>query len=170
MKTCSRCKAEKPLDEFHNNKGSKDGKTTRCKPCAIDAAREWAKANPEKVRARCREIARRNKHKYKERLRNWRKTNPEAARLQNRICSSRRRARLRQVPATLTQQEWLEILEQYGHRCLKCGTTERLTIDHVIPISKGGSHTKDNVQPLCQHCNYTKYYYIADYRNAQATA
>jgi len=43
-----------------------------------------------------------------------------------------------------------------GGRCRHCGTTENLSIDHVIPRSKGGPDTEDNLQVLCVPCNSSK--------------
>ena len=41
----------------------------------------------------------------------------------------------------LTQAQWNAILKKYGRRCLACGATdEKLHIDHVIPLSKGGGN------------------------------
>ena len=48
------------------------------------------------------------------------------------------------------------IYERDGYRCLVCSTTESLTIDHIIPISKGGSDDDDNLQTLCSRCNSAK--------------
>jgi len=48
--------------------------------------------------------------------------------------------------------------------CLCCGTTDRLSIDHVIPISKGGLNIIDNLQTLCVSCNSKKRDKIIDYR------
>ena len=44
----------------------------------------------------------------------------------------------------------------YGERCIYCnGKYEHL--DHIIPISKGGSHTKNNLAPSCAKCNLSKH-------------
>ncbi len=51
------------------------------------------------------------------------------------------------------------IYERDGHRCCKCGisdTDAKLEIDHIIPISKGGKSTYDNLQTLCHKCNVEK--------------
>ncbi len=60
-----------------------------------------------------------------------------------------------------------KLYERDGNKCLKCGETEikKLTIDHVIPLSKGGSKTNlENLQTLCKKCNAEKGDSIADYR------
>ena len=63
-----------------------------------------------------------------------------------------------------TPQEWKEVLVKYGEFCLHCGSTEHITIDHVIALSQGGSNTKNNLQPLCKTCNCSKGIKAIDYR------
>lgn len=51
------------------------------------------------------------------------------------------------------------IYERDGNRCRKCGVSGRyaqLEIDHIIPISKGGKSTYNNLQTLCHSCNVNK--------------
>ena len=43
-----------------------------------------------------------------------------------------------------------------GHRCLYCGTSRRLSLDHIHPFSKGGTDTMENLQTLCVYCNSRK--------------
>lgn len=43
-----------------------------------------------------------------------------------------------------------------GYRCLACGTTRNLTIDHIVPQCKGGSDFPENLQTLCCMCNGIK--------------
>jgi 5-methylcytosine-specific restriction endonuclease McrA len=49
-----------------------------------------------------------------------------------------------------------EVLKRDNHTCQYCGSTKHLTLDHVIPRSKGGQHTWDNVVTACEKCNSTK--------------
>ena len=56
----------------------------------------------------------------------------------------------------LTASEWAGILQQHNHRCHYCHQETKLTIDHVIPLSKGGAHVKENVVPACTPCNSKK--------------
>ncbi|MEM7712440.1 MAG: HNH endonuclease [Cyanobacteria bacterium P01_A01_bin.68] len=49
-----------------------------------------------------------------------------------------------------------EILRRDNHTCQYCGSTKHLTLDHVIPRSKGGQHTWDNVVTACERCNSKK--------------
>ena len=44
-----------------------------------------------------------------------------------------------------TEEEWLALLEECGHRCLSCGAVEDLSADHVIPLGLGGPNTIDSL-------------------------
>lgn len=48
------------------------------------------------------------------------------------------------------------IMERDGYRCQHCSATEQLQIDHIVPWSKGGASTTDNLQVLCAPCNLSK--------------
>lgn len=49
-----------------------------------------------------------------------------------------------------------ELLRRDHHTCQYCGHTKQLTIDHIIPVSKGGKHKWDNVVTACEKCNQRK--------------
>lgn len=53
-----------------------------------------------------------------------------------------------------------QILKRDNYRCQMCGITAKdgatLEIDHIIPVSKGGTNDEDNLQVLCRDCNAGK--------------
>ena len=53
MKVCRKCKQEKPLTEFHNNKLTKDGLENRCKSCRKEEANKRYRKDPFGALARC---------------------------------------------------------------------------------------------------------------------
>ncbi|MBW8783948.1 MAG: HNH endonuclease, partial [Novosphingobium sp.] len=61
---------------------------------------------------------------------------------------------------TVTPKLRYEILHRYGFRCVLCGddaeSGARLEVDHIIPVSKGGSDERSNLRTLCWACNSGK--------------
>lgn len=59
-----------------------------------------------------------------------------------------------------THQQWKETVMFFGGECAYCGATmrkgERLTRDHLVPVSEGGQTTQDNIVPACSRCNSSK--------------
>ena len=50
----------------------------------------------------------------------------------------------------------VRILLRDGNKCVSCGETENLCMDHIHPISKGGTNDESNLQTLCRSCNSRK--------------
>lgn len=48
------------------------------------------------------------------------------------------------------------IYKRDGHKCQYCGSTKQLTIDHIIPRSRGGEDTWENLVVACMPCNTKK--------------
>ena len=49
-----------------------------------------------------------------------------------------------------------KIFSRDNHQCTQCGSSQDLTIDHVLSIYSGGSDDDDNLQTLCRSCNSMK--------------
>lgn len=60
------------------------------------------------------------------------------------------------VPGVLSVEEWLRMCEAVGWNCPKCKSRGDLVIDHIHPLSRGGSNDPANIQPLCDSCNASK--------------
>src|SRR5439155_196823 len=69
----------------------------------------------------------------------------------------RRRARRRGADGMFSSAEWTLLVWLFQGRCAYCWQEKKLTIDHVIPLSRGGSNFIENIVPACQSCNSTKY-------------
>lgn len=58
----------------------------------------------------------------------------------------------RSIPSSVRQKVWL----RDEGKCVKCGSKQNLHFDHIIPYSKGGSSTENNLEILCFRCNISK--------------
>jgi HNH endonuclease len=48
------------------------------------------------------------------------------------------------------------VFERDGYVCVDCDAAENLTLDHIVPLSRGGTNVLDNLRTLCGPCNHAK--------------
>lgn len=73
---------------------------------------------------------------------------------------ARRYARERNAEGSHSLEEWKEIKNKHNNKCAYCKLDKKLTKDHIIPLSEGGSDYIENIQPLCRSCNSRKWKFI----------
>jgi len=108
-------------------------------------------------RARLQEYERvrnaRDKERISERVRSWRAENQGHRARWN----ENRRARIIGAPGVLSKGIFVRLFCVQQGKCAACGSAgERLELDHIIPLSRGGSNEDENVQLLCRPCNAEK--------------
>ncbi len=78
-----------------------------------------------------------------------------------------RRVLKKKLGGTYTLQQWNDLVKECGGVCNRCGEKTKMTVDHIIPLSKWEEWAKehnptylandiDNIQPLCLTCNIKK--------------
>lgn len=77
----------------------------------------------------------------------------EYQRLQQRKRIRRQQEAALRVDLTVTQERRLRAAATHCSYCGEELTSESRTLDHVVPLSKGGPHSTDNVVPACRSCN-----------------
>lgn len=169
LRICSRCGVPQPDDDFHRDKGGTNGRRAACKECESGIERARYRKDPER---------------HKESARRWREKNLDYARSYDSFRYARdrekrielatkqshiRRARLSKVETDsgLTRSA---LRKRDGDKCYYCHRVMdfsravgrkfhdlHATIEHLQPISRGGSHTFDNCVLACRSCNLTKH-------------
>lgn len=116
----------------------------------LERVKVWQKNNPEKVHQSILKSKTKRREVDKEYNQRWAKENPIKVANYN----HKRRSLLKNE--SFTKQEWEHLKELHKQKCALCKKKEKLTIDHIIPLSKGGSNLISNIQPLCKPCNSRK--------------
>ena len=114
--------------------------------------KEWRDANRERVRANGQAWAKANPDKLAAKARRYYRESPDQAK----AAGHRRRAKLRGVESTLTRADVAELRKLQKGLCAICAQKRTLTLDHIVPIARGGAHTRKNAQLLCRSCNASK--------------
>jgi len=176
---CKYCKSEYDQQHYRKTREQKISDQreyySRNKAEVLAKQKVYNKTNHEKIAERQRKYVSCHREKYREIGRRWRVCHPEKV-LENTRKQRRRnpkksvlqtvlrRARQKGATGKVTVSEIETMFFKYGYRCLACGATEKLTVDHIVPITKGGSLSMENLQPLCHSCNSKKHTKTIDYR------
>ncbi len=70
--------------------------------------------------------------------------------------AERKAARKPKLSAPVSPVMRGRVLQRDADTCQHCGATEDLAIDHIVPESRGGKATLENLQVLCRRCNSSK--------------
>lgn len=121
---------------------------------AVGFTRRWQENNPAKVNAGKRRWS--ASEKGRESQVRWRLANPEKVRATN----GRRWARTQEAPGTFSDLDIRSMLTAQRHRCAaphcRIDISQNYSVDHKMPLSRGGSNWPDNLQLLCASCNSSK--------------
>lgn len=181
---------------FDRDKKYKDGLSPTCKQCMKEynikryikqkdklkiQTRTYYENNKEKVKKlfekNSREYYAKHKERYKKRndkyraeheeyYREYHKVYCKENREKYRIIGQRRQARMNDLEATLTEEQWEYTKAIFNSCCAYCGKSEedhlkeygrRLEQEHFIPVVKGGDYAIYNIVPACRRCNATKH-------------
>jgi 5-methylcytosine-specific restriction endonuclease McrA len=174
-RTCSTCGAVKPLAAFYADVRAHRGVSPSCRACRLarDERERRTRGVPaiprfddppgSKTCRRClatKLVAEfsaepRNRdglrswcdHCTRERTLLWHRANPMGM---QRLKTLRRTM----VEAgTVTEADWLSLLNRHGYCCAYCGGAGPLSVEHVVPITRGGRHSLGNILPVCRSCN-----------------
>lgn len=144
-KKCSKCRETKPSDNFNRCNLFRDGLQEKCRSCDNKWVSEWDKANAEAV---------------KKKQADWYKNNPDKAH------ANRTKRRLLKSEAYVEHVEISVLRERDGDNCIVCkelidfSLSNRdpmmVSLEHVIPLSKGGEHSYNNTALSHLRCNLSK--------------
>ena len=149
MKVCTKCHTAKDVTAFYTDARTRDGLNPWCKECNRAARRQAYRLDPTR---------------HQETLLAWRAAHAQKDRADHRVRNQRRRVRLK--GGEVEQFTDIEIFERDSWICGWCGKKINrrrrspdplaASLDHIRPISKGGDHTRGNVQATHRRCNTAK--------------
>lgn len=172
MKNCSRCHELKPLSQYRKRTRARDGHTYACKACL---AVEDKGRDKDKVRVKNAIGYAQNREREKARVQAYRAANPDKVRRayaewvqsnRDKKNSTVQAYRFRRVGQLVEQVDHAIVFERDGWICQLCfePVDKHLvgrepmakSLDHILPLSKGGLHSYANVQLAHFGCNAAK--------------
>lgn len=169
LRICKRCGVPKPVNDFHKDGGSPDGLRAQCKPCRNSFMAAYYEENRDSRMAyeqhrrthqadhlRALDMARYERHKDR-----------RIALASDNVRTRRARLTATVVDPKVTVKQLRKI---HGDNCCYCGieldfvrgrrgegiARNRATLEHVLPLSRGGTHTFENTKIACHRCNVSK--------------
>ena len=153
-KECDVCGSEFEA-RAHNAQRCSD----KCKREAVLAyQREYREANKEAIAERKRKWHEDNREARLAKLREYREAKKEVLAAKQRkyrktpagkAAEKRKEAKRRGAPCNGTVKHF-----QLADKCVRCGSTESLELEHITPISQGGSNHIENLTTMCAECNH----------------
>jgi len=170
MKRCSRCREEKPLKTFSRDRTTVSGYCAYCKECnkaknkriyqkqrlaRLEKAAAYREDNRDKIRKSMVKYNRKNASLIATKMRKYRKDNPDKVKetlTRSRMKRYGNRGKVEQVSREA-------VFAKDAEACYLCETSltlETMSLDHEMPLVRGGDHTLENCRCACWPCNNSK--------------
>lgn len=161
-RACIKCGVPQSVDNFRLHRDGKSRATNVCDEChsamrrlryAQDVSyREYMKSKASQYgKTRYKQDAEYREHMIAN-ARSYAETHPEQL-------AKYRNLRAERISTTYEEFTRYEIYKRDNGTCQYCGTKQNKTgwhLDHVIPLARGGVHTRENVVVSCASCNQSK--------------
>lgn len=154
MKRCCTCKEWKPFERFAKHKGRVDGYADQCKDCR----HAYNVQHRDKIRAKGAAYYHTHKDQMLATSRIWHATNKDVVNAIHVTSNNKRRA-AKYANGPVESIDLETLFKRDKGICGICKeecTMNEGSIDHIVPISKGGAHTWNNVQLAHLPCNIRK--------------
>lgn len=185
-KKCPKCGQIKDIGEFYRNKSRRDGFSVYCKECILNDSHEYYEKNKIVAKERLNAWRAKNRDYVNERDKIYRKENPDIEfKKQKKYrethkeklylkgkkyrgehkdyfynkARERKAKKMEVSDGTITLEFEQYLFDEQNGKCAYCGCDLNETgkhLDHIIPLSKGGLHTANNVHWTCPTCNLSK--------------
>lgn len=169
-RTCVECEVRMDLKHFHKDMKASKGHRARCAACHTAASKSWYQENQpaQKEKASVRRIKFAQRIRIQDRER-YERTKPKRLELASKHSQIRRARKVNaQYDKGISRKSLRKL---FGDQCHYCGISmdfsgttkaagykdEHTTIEHLLPLSKGGTHTWNNVVLACRKCNIGKH-------------
>lgn len=137
-KTCSKCKVEQPVEDFHHRASSKDGLYSYCKRCKSEGDKRYRDAHPEMMRARDQRYRSANPDKHRKYQKTYRETHKPTP--------AQQKKRWIERTYGLSIEAYIRMVVDQSNACLICQESTRLFVDH--------DHVTGEIRGLlCVRCN-----------------
>lgn len=110
----------------------------------------YGRANRQKTVLHSRKYRANNLEKAREASRRWERANP------HKVAEKRQRRRAATYKNGVYKVAASELLHLYQGNCFYCQVNLAVSIDHIIPIARGGRHSIGNLVGACKSCNSSK--------------
>jgi hypothetical protein len=137
----------------------------------LNRCRKWHAANASSISSKKRMQRRTQSERIRERDRIWRERNPASVREARKRYAQRHREKVNEFTrrrkarrragrvasfAPLTSKQKEQVFAVWRNCCAYCGSAEKLSVDHVLPLIRGGLDEVSNILPACRFCNTSK--------------